>query len=95
MITYHQLTTKLLIKQHDFVSGKGLTDQVMKTYGKWIPDTRVKRGYQPINNWGHFIEPINPRGTLQMEDDELSSLISNTYMVEAAGIEPASANPLP
>jgi|GEM_PF-6580704 len=31
-----------------------------------------------------------------MEDDELSSfLISDSYMVEAAGIEPASANPLP
>ena len=68
------------------------TEMVMKTYGKWIPDTRVKRGYQPINNWGHFIEPINPQGTLQMEDDELSYLISNSYMVEVAGFEPASAS---
>ena len=71
------------------------TEMVMKTYGKWIPDTRVKRGYQPINNWGHFIEPINPQGTLQMEDDELSYLISISYMVEVAGIEPASVSTKP
>ncbi len=62
------------------------TEMVMKTYGKWIPDTRLKRGYLPINNWGNYIELINPQGTFQLEDDELSSLISNTYRVEAAGI---------
>ncbi len=71
------------------------TEMVMKIYGKWIPDTWVKRGYQPINNWDHFIEPINPQGTFQMEEYEFSSLISNCYMVEAAGVEPAFGKKAP
>ena len=74
----------------------GHTDiqMIMKTYGKWIPDTRVKRGYLPVNNWGQFIQNkpvVNP----QRGDYEILSLISNGYNVEAAGIEPASADPLP
>ncbi len=74
----------------------GHTDiqMVMKTYGKWIPDTRVKRGYLPVNNWGAIYSnkpKINPQGG----NDEILSLISNSYNVEAAGIEPASADPLP
>lgn len=68
-------------------------EMVMKTYGRWIPDHSLHSGYRPVHNWGHFIEPINPQGTLQMEDDELFSLISNSYMVEVAGVEPASAKP--
>ncbi len=67
----------------------GHTDiqMVMKTYGKWIPDTRVKRGYLPVNNWGAIYAnkpKINPKGG----NDEILSLISNSYIVEAATTEP-------
>lgn len=32
------------------------TEMVMRTYGKWIPDDTSKKGYQPVNNWGTYIE---------------------------------------
>lgn len=71
------------------------TEMVMKTYGKWIPDNSLRLGYKPLNNWGAFfgeINPLEPRGSM---DSEESSEKSISYMVEAAGIEPASASPLP
>jgi integrase len=33
------------------------TEMVMRTYGKWIPDDSSKKGYQPLNNWGTYIDP--------------------------------------
>jgi integrase len=35
------------------------TEMVMRTYGKWIPDDSSKKGYQPLNNWGAYIEIKN------------------------------------
>jgi integrase len=32
------------------------TEMVMRTYGKWIPDDSSKKGYQPLNNWGTYID---------------------------------------
>ncbi len=40
------------------------TEMVMRTYGKWIPDDSSKMGYRTINNWGDYIDQINPLGTL-------------------------------
>lgn len=65
------------------------TEMVIKTYGKWIPDDSAKVGYHPVNNWGEFFE-INPLGTRELDDEEISFEESESYMVEAAGIEPAS-----
>lgn len=31
------------------------TEMVMRTYGKWIPDDSAKKGYQPVNDWGGYI----------------------------------------
>jgi integrase len=31
------------------------TEMVIKTYGKWIPNTDVKAGYQPIYDWGRAL----------------------------------------
>ena len=28
----------------------------MRTYGKWIPDDSSKKGYQPVSNWGAYID---------------------------------------
>lgn len=70
------------------------TEMVMKTYGKWIPDNSVNMGYQTVNDWGKYIEEINPLGTLDLDEEEISLIKSNTCMVEAAGIEPASASTL-
>ncbi len=32
------------------------TEMVMRTYGKWIPDDSAKKGYQPVNDWGGYID---------------------------------------
>ncbi|MDP3704961.1 MAG: tyrosine-type recombinase/integrase [Legionellaceae bacterium] len=32
------------------------TEMVMRTYGKWIPDDSSKKGYQPVSNWGAYID---------------------------------------
>lgn len=71
------------------------TEMVMKTYGKWIPDNSLKLGYKPLNNWGAFFDEINPLEPREFDDGENCIEKSISYMVEAAGIEPASANPLP
>lgn len=31
-------------------------EMVMRTYGKWIPDSSIKAGYRPVNNWGMYLE---------------------------------------
>jgi len=31
------------------------TEMIIKTYGKWIPNTDVKTGYQPIYDWGRAL----------------------------------------
>jgi integrase len=33
------------------------TEMIIKTYGKWIPDTRSAVGYQPMHNWGAVLSP--------------------------------------
>ncbi len=71
------------------------TEMVMKTYGKWIPDNSLKLGYKPLNNWGAFFGEINPLGPRGSNEGGKNIDKSTSYMVEAAGIEPASANPLP
>ena len=71
------------------------TEMVMKTYGKWIPDNSLKLGYKPLNNWGTFFDeknPLKPRGSSKGGKNTDKS---TSYMVEAAGIEPASVDPLP
>lgn len=68
------------------------TEMVMKTYGKWIPDNSLKLGYKPLNNWGTFFDaknPLEPRGDADTRKNDYKSL---GYIMEAAGIEPASAN---
>lgn len=32
------------------------TEMVMRTYGKWIPDDSAKKGHQPVNDWGGYID---------------------------------------
>ena len=71
------------------------TEMVMRTYGKWIPDNSLKVGYRPVKDWNEYIDPINPLETRELDDQGKNLYKSTTYMVEAAGIEPASANPLP
>jgi len=71
------------------------TEMVMKTYGKWIPDNSLKLGYKPLNNWGTSFDekkPLKPRGSSKGGKNTDKS---TSYMVEAAGIEPASVDPLP
>lgn len=65
------------------------TEMVMKIYGKWIPDTSVKMGYQPVNNWEDYIEQKNPLRGLKETRNIKNIYKSRSYMVEAAGIEPA------
>lgn len=70
------------------------TEMVMRTYGKWIPDNSLKLGYKPLNNWGMFFDeksPLKPRGSDELDKNTYKS---TSYMVEAAGIEPASVGPL-
>lgn len=31
------------------------TEMVMKTYGRWIPNTQTKSGYQPVHNWAQVL----------------------------------------
>ena len=30
-------------------------EMVIKTYGKWIPDSSIAAGYKPINDWGQHL----------------------------------------
>jgi len=32
------------------------TEMVMRTYGKWIPDTSVVTGYKPLNDWNQHLD---------------------------------------
>jgi integrase len=34
-------------------------EMIMRTYGKWIPDSSIKAGYRPVNNWGNYLEKTN------------------------------------
>ncbi|HBP6867982.1 TPA: site-specific integrase [Legionella pneumophila] len=66
------------------------TEMVMKTYGKWIPDNSLRLGYKPLNNWGAYFEPINPLQPRGSNKGGKNTDKSTSYMVEAAGIEPAT-----
>ncbi len=35
------------------------TEMVMLTYGKWIPDSTINRGYKPINNWSNCLGQVS------------------------------------
>jgi len=52
-------------------------------------------GYKPLNNWKEYFDGKNPLKTLNHEGNDKKHIKSTGYMVEAAGIEPASASPLP
>ncbi len=54
------------------------TEMVMRTYGKWIPDDSAKMGYRPVNNWGAYIDAINPLRTLEIEGSDIKTFKSTT-----------------
>ena len=70
-------------------------EMVIKTYGRWIPDQSTQTGYRPVHNWGAHLTKTVPIWCPENEKDEKDLDKSTSYMVEAAGIEPASADPLP
>lgn len=34
--------------------GHADTEMIVRHYGKWIPDSREKGGYRPVNSWDEF-----------------------------------------
>ncbi len=68
-------------------------EMVMKTYGRWIPDHSLHSGYRPVHNWDAHLKTMDPLRCLYPQEGDVSLDKSNSYMVEAAGIEPASVNP--
>lgn len=41
-------------------------EMIMRNYGKWIPDSSKKNGYQPSGNYDDFT-PIDTEMTLKKE----------------------------
>ncbi|MCC5791302.1 MAG: site-specific integrase [Legionellaceae bacterium] len=65
-------------------------EMVIKTYGRWIPDQSTQTGYRPVHNWGDHLTKTVPIWCRDNENGEKDIDKSTSYMVEAAGIEPAT-----
>lgn len=65
-------------------------EMVMKTYGRWIPDQSAHSGYRPVHNWEVHLDTVVPLQSHESTDHENYIDKSDTYLVEVAGIEPAS-----
>jgi hypothetical protein len=56
---------------------------VIRTYGKWIPDSSVVAGYKPINDWSshlqlqHKVCPNFAQKTLKNDPSEESLFINH------------------
>jgi len=70
-------------------------EMVMKNYGRWIPDHSTQSGYRPVHDWSKHLYALDPLQILSRSKEEFFHIKSTSYMVEAAGIEPASVSTLP
>lgn len=68
-------------------------EMVMKTYGRWIPDHSAQSGYKPVHDWDSHLDDLDPQWIREIAREQIVPNKSMSYLVEAAGIEPASAAP--
>ena len=55
-------------------------EMVIKTYGKWIPDSTITAGYKPLNNWGQHLN-LNPNTPVCLPRTEKNEFFEEKFVV--------------